>query len=483
MYEIIIVDDEPFAINELRQLSIWNDYDFKITKTFFCAEDAVSYIEENPTDVIFTDIKMTGINGVELAKKCFYEYPEIKVVIFSAYEDFQYAKTAIQYNVFSYLTKPVSYSELAECLEKLKATLDKQKSVKSFLSAETKLKRWNYFYTYLHGLKNENEITDKLTQDLKIPVKAFENPCAIIRICIDNLSHYLLTSWKYGKEHLYNAIDNLLIDNEDFCFISIKHSDNNIDVLIMSKKNDRNFSYKINSNISALKENLYNILKLDTEISISEHAGRLSFLPKYTYSDELKQKQIRDIISLIIENKYEEAIKIVNSFFILFQNNKEILVGFYCDIAKNLTEVFGTSHILPEIEEYDYNSLLENLIFLIISHADKPNKQNQIIEKALEYINLNYFNDLSLDDVANYVCLNKIYFSYYFKKHTNESFVSYITKIRINKAKEKLIKNPETKIIDICESVGYKSMPYFYKIFKFYTGTTPSKYRKSIENK
>ena len=69
MYEIIIVDDEPFAIHELQQLSIWNDYDFKITKTFFNAEDAISYIEENRTDIIFTDIKMTGINGVELAKK------------------------------------------------------------------------------------------------------------------------------------------------------------------------------------------------------------------------------------------------------------------------------------------------------------------------------------------------------------------------------------------------------------------------------
>ena len=483
MYEIIIVDDEPFAIHELQQLSIWNDYDFKITKTFFNAEDAISYIEENRTDIIFTDIKMTGINGVELAKKCFYEYPKIKVVIFTAYEDFQYAKTAIQYNVFSYLTKPVSYSELAECLGKLKATLDKQKSVKSFFSAETKLKRWNYFYTYLHGLKNETEITRELTEELKIPEEAFENSCAIIRICINNLSHYLLTSWKYGKEHLYNAIDNLLMDNEDFCFISIKHSDNNIDVLIMSKKNDRNFSDKINSNIASLEENLNNILKLDAKISISEHAGKLSFLPKYTYSDELKQKQIRDIISLITENKYEEAIKIVNSFFMLFQDNKEILVSFYRDIAKNLTAVFEISHILPETEEFDYDLLLESLTSLILSNADKPSRQNQIIEKALEYINLNYFKDLSLDDVANYVCLNKIYFSYYFKKHTNESFVSYITKIRINKAKEKLIKNPETKIIDICESVGYKSMPYFYKIFKSYTGTTPSKYRKSIENK
>ena len=120
MYEIIIVDDEPFAIHELQQLSIWNDYDFKITKTFFNAEDAISYIEENRTDIIFTDIKMTGINGVELAKKIRKRYDkETIVIILTSFSWDEIMDEALHSGVDSFLAKPLFASNVIDEFERI----------------------------------------------------------------------------------------------------------------------------------------------------------------------------------------------------------------------------------------------------------------------------------------------------------------------------------------------------------------------------
>lgn len=105
---------------------------------------------------------------------------------------------------------------------------------------------------------------------------------------------------------------------------------------------------------------------------------------------------------------------------------------------------------------------------------------NHIMKKALGFIEDNYDKFITLETISNHVAMNPGYFSTYFKNQTGEKFIDYLSRMRIEKAKEILDNNPYIKSIALCDSVGYKSVPYFYKLFKSYIGMTPSEYKEKI---
>lgn len=113
--------------------------------------------------------------------------------------------------------------------------------------------------------------------------------------------------------------------------------------------------------------------------------------------------------------------------------------------------------------------------------AAEEDYQN-IIGRIEEYVEENYGSELSLEEAAGMVGMNTAYLSRYFKQHTGKTFMDYLTAYRIQKAAS-LLKEPTIKVYEIGEMVGYKSLKYFYKIFKKYTGMTPSQYREKLEGK
>lgn len=106
----------------------------------------------------------------------------------------------------------------------------------------------------------------------------------------------------------------------------------------------------------------------------------------------------------------------------------------------------------------------------------------QLIDTVKIYIDENYNKDISLEDVAKHVSLNPSYLSRFFKHHTNCKFIDYLSKLRVEKAKEMLQDN-KIKVYEICDRVGYKNIQHFYKVFKNFTGYTPSEFRKHISDK
>jgi len=99
------------------------------------------------------------------------------------------------------------------------------------------------------------------------------------------------------------------------------------------------------------------------------------------------------------------------------------------------------------------------------------------IRIAKQFINDNYMNTITLEDVSSMVNFNPSYFSALFKKETGENFLEYVSRVRINKAKE-LLKDTDLNIATICEKVGYQDIAHFTRYFKKYTGIKPNAYRK-----
>ena len=126
MYQIVIVDDEPRICEGLVHLFPWESLGFHVVGAFTNGREALTFINAHPeVDVVMTDIEMPVMNGIELSRQL--RDQRIAVVFFSAYQDFEYARSAIINHVVDYLVKPMSYDALSECMKRLKLSLDSEK--------------------------------------------------------------------------------------------------------------------------------------------------------------------------------------------------------------------------------------------------------------------------------------------------------------------------------------------------------------------
>lgn len=129
MFKLIIVDDEPIAAEQLAVAYNWNMLGFEISGVFNSGKAALEYIKNNSVDALLSDVKMPNITGIDLAKKCYEEYPDISVVLISAYRDFEHARQALKYNVVDYILKPIKEQDFLESITKLYDHLNKQQQV------------------------------------------------------------------------------------------------------------------------------------------------------------------------------------------------------------------------------------------------------------------------------------------------------------------------------------------------------------------
>jgi YesN/AraC family two-component response regulator len=128
MYRLVIVDDEEKILQGISELFPWNNIGFQVVARFMDARSALTYIESNKVDVVMTDISMSEMNGIELTKEL-KRIPDIKVILFSSYKDYEYMRAAIHYGISDYLLKPIRYDELVTCFEKIRIQLDEKNIV------------------------------------------------------------------------------------------------------------------------------------------------------------------------------------------------------------------------------------------------------------------------------------------------------------------------------------------------------------------
>ncbi|MBR4831909.1 MAG: response regulator [Butyrivibrio sp.] len=128
MYTLVIVDDEQMILVGIADLFPWENIGFNVVGKFTNAREALSYLEENPVDVVMTDIKMPGMDGLSFAEKIKTD-PDRIIVILSSYSDYDYMRRALKVEVTDYLLKPINYGELSECFDKIKGILDGRNKV------------------------------------------------------------------------------------------------------------------------------------------------------------------------------------------------------------------------------------------------------------------------------------------------------------------------------------------------------------------
>ena len=130
MYKLVIIDDEKKILDGVAEIFPWEQIGFEVTGTFTRASDALAFFRESPADVVMTDIRMPDMDGLELTRelKALSDSEDLKIVIFSSYSEYVYMREALLLDVTDYLLKPVKYSDLLSCFEKIRLELDERRA-------------------------------------------------------------------------------------------------------------------------------------------------------------------------------------------------------------------------------------------------------------------------------------------------------------------------------------------------------------------
>lgn len=527
----MIVDDEPIIRKGLANFIAWDSIECKVTCECTNGLEAKELIPTQKPDIIISDIKMPGMDGIELSKYIYENYPEIKVILLTGYSEFKYAQSAIKFNVVDFVLKPSSNEKITLAIEKSKKLIfDDRLKVKKISYLNEKLDQnvtqlqEKFFYDYINGiLQNKTRIQSEM-DNLKINLKSYHvlffkfniNPHNQLITNGENKKNILLEIKKFisiiFKDYLHY---NVTINCTSLCTVlNFESSFENDPTSIISNKSKELlhfFSNFMNIPISLGISDLHNELE---EVPIAYEESIESLSQKFydddiifTYSkynskkpdltNSLEQTYIDKIINSIKSGDTEIAIDSTNKLIYELKASRQSIEHIknvsvlLCSLSfkllmnhyVNLSEIVGnSSKTYKDILNCDsigkLTHILEKVILLVIERLSYLNSQdNYIIKKVTDYIESNFANPVKLNDVAELAHVNSSYLSRLFKKETGSTLTEIVTKIRIEKAKD-LLSFSNMKTYEIALKVGIEDPAYFSQVFKKYTGLSPSKFKK-----
>lgn len=534
MYRIIIADDEDNVREGIRDSLKWDELGFEFVGDFVNGRDLLQSFEQLQPDVVLTDINMPLVDGLEVTRYLFEHYPQTKIIILTGYDEFEYAQQALKLKVHDYILKPNTSDELSQILSKVKADLDDENrkvedlsKLKQQLRESLPLVRERFLNQLVTGELRESKLEDKFAYlDIHLTGNYYvvavidvddhgelqrfypESESELLYFAVCNISGEIIARKKNGivfqnnnektivilfgesMETLYEEAVQILEEinrsvREYLRFtVSIGVGD------VYGSLNKIHHSYKRAS--SALDYRFF--LGKNRIIHIGDIEGGLGESIPHDKHWERKlattlksgtQQEIASIVERIIANLKESYLPMDRCYIHIQQIIVSIL-----DVLEELeiheTQItFGSSPLtdiyglktLDEVEDWLKNYCLRTT-GIILETRNNACKMQAL--KAEEYIKQNYADtNMSMDIVCKYLALSVSYFSLIFKNHTGETFISYLTRIRVEKAKE-LLKCTELKTYEIADRIGYADPHYFNLIFKKATGMTPTVYRRMV---
>lgn len=533
MLNVIIVDDEVGIISLIKSLIDYTRFSIEVIGTAGNGEEALKLIREKHPNVVITDIKMSGMNGIELIKQAKNIDSEISFLIISGYQEFEYAQQAVKLGAVDYLIKPINGADLnynlSEIYERQKQRGIEQlqiNEIKNKLTQNEKLLRQNALkdiakYKNVERFQKleEDGLYDNQTGAMCIASIYFDNARGdTVHYSNDVMAILLQKTVSYlGKECI--DIEETIYNNHGICYL--KFSDSSYFIHSVMNKIDqvlRNDQYKYDflsiticfgklvDSTSELYESfksaeLTSRHRIDRGIGKALYYDDIEFISSTMDVDASLKDDFCNLRQLLQEgntNNIEIAIRTIYSRFIF--SGKRAYYLYYLtekllDFIWRAFEETGTNDHIPDNKQYKEEVNLASSFYIMqnicIKYAmevtnavlqEKEKKNTIPIRKALQYIDQHFFEQISLDEIAKYVLLNPAYLSTIFKTETGMTITSYITKVRVDYAKN-LLKEGQFSISDIAIKSGYQDARYFSRIFKENIGVTPKEYQKFYSDK
>lgn len=520
MFKVIVVEDEAILRNSIVSLMDWKSMGCEVVSECKNGIEAAAYLRSHSVDIVVTDIKMPGMNGIELCRKVREIDANIEIIILSAYTEFHYAKEALKYKVNDFIVKSEFIEELPKALQQVIEKL-KQTSIDSIEKESVKLStdEINRLLTksILEGKFNDPVKYDEwLTtiglqlEDYCILLSSFSS--LVVKDKVDVMKSYQLTF--QGNPIFMQWLDN----QELLTIICFPRHETNV---LISEKHAW-LAHLCRELSTTIQQQLATELCIGISLSL-QHAEQLTigyqqaktalnqiylengiqFYAEVGTEVHLRYDYARFAEQLLLKlsAKNEHALihylqDMFASIFSKINDIQKLKLELSMTIAKCAEELkvkTGDNLRLGNIEQQFYTQLAQassmKIIFLLLnSTLQKMMKLNMehelqahhLVTGVRTYIHDHYQQAINLDDIAEVLHFNSSYLSRTYKKETGESVIQYLNRFRIERAKQ-LIDSHEHKISKVGELVGIVDVSYFSSIFTKIVGASPQKYRKNKE--
>ncbi|MBM7604189.1 two-component system response regulator YesN [Metabacillus crassostreae] len=504
MYKLLIVDDEKNIRLGIQAMINREFTDLFSTLVASDGQDALNMMKDNEIDILITDIKMPGMNGIALIQHIKEDGKNPALIILSGYDDFEYAREAIKWKVKDYLLKPINRKELFQTLTKVVEEIE----------SDTKIE-------YGHHDDYRATQLNNILLNPKIGEEEIESNCRKVNITEFPNGYYIgliKSKTAVGGKECHNSIKHII--EKQYCddikrFIIFCDKDENVVLIspttevfdclkdtfaeekyikyllsVSEKQNElKNIKVAYNQALIACKyhflfprssliffENISS-KPADEEIPINT----IHKISNMIGTDREKELKVSLLTIFDFEKISQLSISYMESLSEDFNSN--VFDYYFNKLGKESFEIFKFYKDVGNIYNYEnffeYFNVVEELVMKLheyVKQIKSVYSEQKYMEKALGYINENYNKDLNLAVVSNYISLNYSYFSHTFKEYTGLNFVDYLKKIRINEAK-KLLVETELKVLEISEMVGYKNPKQFTRVFREIEGVSPKEFR------
>lgn len=533
MLKVLIADDEEKICQLILKLIDWERLGLQAFRTVSNGLDAVMAVEEGRPEIVITDIRMPGIDGMELIKRVKEMSPATEIIIISGYRHFEYAQTAIRYGVRNYLLKPIRKDELNETLRKIRDMYREKNEQLNFeervrlalkndagrlrsgfisqlvyhtpdINKESTLWDVNSQYHFhfqqgifqIVGIKfdhighDDSNIAFLAGKAADITEQTLEKHCFDCELYVECTNIYILVNYR-EEEHkeVRKAVRGILdgLRQVESILTGLKvtlgvgkavRSVNGIresfeDARLMLRQ-------RIVSGTGRVIEDIDAETMVFTE---SEAFGRfLKALERAVESLNVMEVRtvicrLRDTAADIPGMRGHELIHLCEEIcrsYLHYMKSRQITVE---NEKKFLEQFCKNADDCPDIDKLF--ACLASTVCASFKHAAEAKRaeDNKPIRMAKQYIQENYMGQVTLEDVSAFVGFAPGYLSTLFKKEAGMPFLEYIQSVRMEAAK-KLLTSTDHSMRMVCEEVGYADVKYFTKCFIKYTGLKPGEYRK-----
>lgn len=536
LYRIMLVDDEEEVRKAMIRKMEWESLGFTVIGDAENGEEALEKLEQLEPDVVMTDIRMPYMDGLTLIAKIRERYPFVKILIFSGFDDFEYAKQAIKLNVTEYILKPVNGQELAEILKRVRISLDEEIRQRrnismlqeSYLSSLPILRE-----LFLNDLVRRTADMSDAAQKLReygidilgarkwltavIYTEQIERtegmalyqhqeliPISVRGLVEDHVKPYY-------RFVVFNSADGITMiaavdnNNTETGFVNLlndicKESRRLLEVSITIgvgyacdtlREIGRSYQTAVDALgyrdivgsgrticINDVEPVSRGKLQLDAK-GEAELTMAVKFGPPELIGDALRELAARMDDAKVHENQYQIYMLTIANCLIRLMQQYDL----------NMGEMFASEERYADIMRgvCKKETFAEELIPVACRmnealNRERDNTTRKVILDAKTYIQENYADsELSVDMLCRHLHISPAYFSTVFKKETGQTYVNYLTEVRLQKAVE-LLEQTDDKTYKIAEKVGYQEQNYFSYVFKKRYGISPTKYREARGN-
>jgi len=513
MYNILLTDDEQIVIDSLTFIINKNFASEVNIFTALSGTQALEIATKENIDIIFMDINMPGLNGLETVSCLLKLKPNTIIVILSAFDRFQYAQEAMNLGVFKYITKPVNRNII---IQTIRSAMDQVDSNRGKQDANIELHKKmdmmapmlenDFIYACMYNKDKNGDLSSYLEYFnllnkpwcficIEVPNINSDNQYKIaqqIRDLINEDNHCLISSFMMNRMVIFYPVDRAA--TQEIINLEIKQVFSNLcfnvtrGIKMGVSKREQDYS-KITQSYSEANAALNRVEELGgIEFSSQEEKstnGQKTNLNEIKKQIVIRLKQgeregLRNFIelyfSLLLETE-TDLFKVKNKLFevIVTCNNAtlEINNSFESEEFDNAFTILQQENDKTLLHDFFEKMLMQDLLAV---QEILANRENPIIQKICNYINENIAEDITLEQMADFAGVNPFYLSKLFKEEKGVTFITFLTDKRLEKARA-LLKETNLSIKEITTEIGYNDQNYLSRLFKNKFGLSPKEFR------